>query len=50
MLFGLVPTFFGLSLVLIYYLTARRHHTPEKTGEEFTGEDADKMEPQALDE
>ena len=37
MLFGLVPTFFGLSLVLIYFLTSRRH------GEEYAGEDADKL-------
>jgi hypothetical protein len=37
MLFGLVPTFFGLSLVLIYFLTARRHE------QEYPGEDADRL-------
>jgi hypothetical protein len=37
MLFALVPTFFGLSLVLIYFLTSRRHEDQD------SGEDVDKI-------
>ena len=34
MLFGLVPTFFGLALIFIYYLTNREKHPAENEEEQ----------------